>query len=115
MGGYTFASSLAAGTGIAATTGLLSGNNFIAGDRGCLPTFAAAAIQTISAPLAIIPGTDAGGALAAGTDYYGIINVLCHSHGICCTTFNCNSSFSLTSNSNLIFLILSIIFAKIFN
>ena len=86
----------------------------VAGDRGCLPGFGtASATGLVQSPAqqALLPL----GPLSVGSgvmaDYQGIISVLCHTHGVCCTTFNCNSS--VINSINLMLLFLSIISSKI--
>ena len=98
------------------------GTGLVVGDRGCLPTFAAAAApyntagpSSLTQPLVLGIGTGATQALATlHIDYYGIVTVLCGTHGVCCTTFNCNSSTKHISSSNLIILLLSAILTKFF-
>jgi len=95
--------------------GAAATNTYIAGDRGCLPTFnviASAAYPTATAGWVV--GT-AGATLpvyaAASSDYQNIVTAVCHTHGVCCTSFNCN--ISNITNINFILLIFSVFLSKI--
>ncbi len=110
---------LSTGWSILGTTAFTA-TGLVAGDRGCLPILGAAAAQTTSAQMTLVAHTGAAIGVAAGVasdavfaDYGLIVTVLCSTHGVCCSTFNCNSSYILIRNIYLISLLLSIAIAKL--
>ena len=111
---------LSTGWSIIGTTAFTA-TGLVAGDRGCLPILGTGAAQGTAAQMTL--ATQSGAAAIAGAtgvasdavfaDYGLIVTVLCSTHGVCCTTFNCNSSYILIKNIYLISLLLSIAVAKL--
>ena len=88
-------------------TGLtpVTGTQFRAGDRGCLPIIlnSAAASQLKNRPLTLVPLT--GFNLASVfNDYGNWVDLLCSTSGTCCTTNLCNPSGRIEMNLATAFL-----------
>ena len=92
----------------ATTTGLapVTGTQFIAGDRGCLPIIldSAAAPQTTREPLTLIPLSSSFASV--GNDYGDWVNLLCSTSGTCCTTNFCNASGRIEMNLATAFMLI---------
>jgi len=95
----------------------------VSGDRGCFPAWVestgTAVPQTTSAAQVFVASTASATAGSVVSPYVFSLDVasiytnLCVTYGTCCNTSNCNSATSIFKKSNILFLLLSGLIAKI--